>query len=586
MKRIVIIILTLFLTGSLFFLPSCSEEFLDTQPKGTAGGEVMATPEGVEALLIGAYDYVNGGDWRGGGITNWVWGSVASDDCHKGESQSHPVPLVNIEKYNVLPTNQDVETKWRSWYDAVARTNDVLSFLDKTQKTANKIAESRATEIEAESKFLRALYHFELTRVFENISYIMTKNEMDGKDPAQIPNDDPGWEEIESDLKFAIDYLPGAPPKGEVGRADRYAAMAVKARVHLFQNEFSQAKTLLDSIINSGQFELVDDYWDNYKISTENNKESIFEVQCNVGQGSRLTGLEIMGPGFHQRGINVTGWGFFQPSQNLFEAFQVTSEGLPVFDPEDRDPLVTDYGVETAEEFIPTDHLLDPRVDHTIARRGIPFLDWGIHRGKDWIRSQASEGPYMTKKYMHTAQNQEDGLTHPNGFKNAKNFRLYRYAHVLLWRAEVAVEEQELDYARQLVNMVRERAKGDYVMGKCETYTFDGREIVVNEDEPAANYLIETYPSGAEAFSSQENARKAVYLEHRLEFATEGLRFFQLRRWGIADEKLNYFLQNDWEYHPILEGASYDPEEDDYWPIPQSQIDIQEGVLTQDPAFE
>ena len=584
MNRIINFILTIILTGSFIFLPSCSEDFLDTQPRGSASGDVMRSEKGVESLLVGAYDYLNGGGWRGGGATHWAWGSVSSDDAYKGESRAHPVPLLQIEKYEVLPTNEDLETKWSSMYDGVSRTNDVLRFLQETQDTESKIPEDRATEIKAEARFLRAWYHFDLTRIFEKIPYIKTKEEMDGMNPEEVPNDSEGWDEIEADLQFAIDNLSEEPPKGEVARAYKYAAMAVKARVHLFQQEFDQARTLLDAIISSGEFILVDHYYDNYKATTENNKESIYEVQAHVGYGSGVGALEIMGPGFHQRGPASRGWGFFQPSHNLFNAFQVTPDGLPILDPEDREDLNNDYMVESSEEFIPTDHLLDPRVDWTIARRGIPFLDWGIHEGKRWIREQESEGPYMTKKYHHYQEN-EGSLTTPAGNKNARNFRAYRYAHVLLWRAEVAVEDGDLDYARELVNMVRERAQGDYVMGRSETHIFDGREVVVDQDEPAADYRIEPYPEGGEAFSNEENARKAVRLEHRLEFATEGLRFYQLRRWGIAEEKLNYFIPRAKRFHPIMEGAEYDPEANDYWPIPQSQIDLQD-VLEQDPAYE
>jgi len=587
MKKI--IILFIIVTGSLIYLSSCSEDFLNTQPKGVAGGDVMTTPEGVEALLIGAYDFLDGDRWRAGCASNWVFGSIASDDCHKGESRGHPEPLVQIERYEVLATNMDVEQRWAVGYDAVSRTNDVLNFLRETQAKENKIPDARATEIEAEAKFLRAWYHFDLTRIFDNIPYIKTQEEMDGKNPEEIPNDSPGWDDIEADLQFAIDNLSTTPPLGEVGRAQKYAAMAVKAHVHLFQQEFDQAKTLLDAIINSGEFELVDDYTDNFRVATENNKESIFEVQCNVGYGTGVNSLVVAGPTAHQRGPISRGWGFFQPSQSLFNAFQVDANGLPILNDADREDLVNDYGIESANEFIPTDHLLDPRVDWTIARRGIPFLDFGIvHEGKAWIREQESEGPFMTKKFHHFQEEDDAGYVNPTGIAtNAKNYRPYRYARILLWRAEIAVEDGDLDYARQLVNMVRERASDDFVMGLCTTYQFDGRDVEVDWNQPAANYLLGTYPAGHAAFSSQAEARKAVRLEHRLEFATEGMRFYQLRRWGTANEKLNYFLQHPEELriHSVLSGASYDPVNDDYMPIPQSQLDLQD-VLTQDPGYE
>ncbi|MCK7532449.1 MAG: RagB/SusD family nutrient uptake outer membrane protein [Marinilabiliales bacterium] len=183
--------------------------------------------------------------------------------------------------------------------------------------------------------------------------------------------------------------------------------------------------------------------------------------------------------------------------------------------------------------FIPTSHLLDPRVDWTIARRGIDFLGWGIHPGNSWIREQNYGGPYMTKKFMHFKSEQSLN-SYMSGFDNGKNYRIYRLANILLWRAEIAVEENDYELARTLVNRVRTRAKNSKpVMGLCTSYSNLESNPVVDYTKPAANYKIEPYPPGHPAFSSQAEARKAVRMEMRLEFATEGNRFFDLRRWRL-----------------------------------------------------
>ncbi|MDZ7719478.1 MAG: RagB/SusD family nutrient uptake outer membrane protein [Balneolaceae bacterium] len=197
------------------------------------------------------------------------------------------------------------------------------------------------------------------------------------------------------------------------------------------------------------------------------------------------------------------------------------------------------------------------------------------------MRAQSNGGPYMTKKFFYLAE--FSGNSAGGGFDSPRNFRAIRYAHVLLWRAEIHVEDGELEEARQLVNQIRTRAKNsNYVMGRVTDYTLDSQpaEEDIDWNQPAANYHIEPYP----AFTSQEEARKAVRLEHRLEFATEGQRFFQLRRWGIADEVLNNYIAEDSEFRTFMQGASYDSDRDDYWPLPQSQLDIQDA-LTQDPAY-
>lgn len=317
----------------------------------------------------------------------------------------------------------------------------------------------------------------------------------------------------------------------------------------------------------------------------ENNKESIFEVQASTTSGSHSS-LLISGCVFHQKGpASCGGWGFFQPSQCLFEAFQVTPDGLPVLDIDKREPLVNDMGIPSSKLFILTDHLLDPRVDWTIARRGIDFLGWGIHPGNDWIREQDCGGPYMTKKYMHKKSEQSLNYYGP-GFYNGKNYRMYRLANILLWRAEVAVEEGDLDYARILVNKIRDRAKNSTpVMGLCTSYSDPYNNPVVDWTKPAANYKVEPYTSGHPAFASQEEARKAVRMEIRLEFATEGHRFFDLRRWGIADEVLNDFIKRDSKFRWFMDWAHYDPVADDYCRIPAAQTELEKGVLTQDSAY-
>lgn len=592
MKRIINSIIIITFAGLFVFLYSCKEEFLDKQPTGTAAGQVMESPEGVEGLLIGAYDMLTGDNIFGPALgTDWTYGGGASDNMYKGTSLGDQTPFNDVERYETRPDNVYMSQRWRDCYNGVSRTNDVLNFLRRTQEGENPVAEDRATEIEAEAKFLRAWYHFKATRIWENIPYVKTSEEMDGMEPEEVPNDSPGWDDIEADLQFAIDNLGPDRPEGDPGRPHEYAAMAVKAYAHLYQNELDQAKTLLDEIISSNEFSLVDNYYDNYHSETENNAESIFEIQISGTAddqqwwGVNANTLDLTGAVFHQAGPAGVGWGFYQPSQNLFEAFQTTSEGLPVLDKEDRDELASDMGVGSDESFEPTDHPLDPRVDWTIARRGVDFVGWGIHQGRSWIRAQSNGGPYMTKKFMH----EPDEETAGGGFKNVRNFRAYRYSHVLLWRAEIAVEDNELDYARELVNDIRSRAANSeyWVKGNVMVDTLDDQptEEEVNWDEPAANYVIEPYPEDSPVFQDQEEARKAVRLEQRLEFATEGMRYFDLRRWGIAGDVLNDYIEEDSEFRGFMQGASYNAQNDDYWPLPQAQLDIQDA-LEQDEAYK
>ncbi len=582
MKNIFKTILTILFTGSLLFQYSCSEEYLTQEPPGVAAGSALESDAGVEALLIGAYSTLQGFGRFGGAMgTDWTYGSGASDECYKGTSSGDQTNFNAVERYECLPSNPYMRERWRDCYNGVSRANQVMEFLKTAQQGSAPLTDARAKEVEGEAKFLRAWFHFKANRIFEKIPYIKTIDELGGTLPEDVPNNSSGWDEIEADLQFAIDNLPESYTK-QPGRATKYAAMAVKAHAHLYQNEYAQAKALLDVIIASGKYSLVSNYYDNYDETKENNKESIFEIQAQT-TGTNHSAMVLAGPTMHQAGPAGIGWGFYQPSQTLFEAFQVNEAGLPVLDIANRDALVSDMGVETSAEFHPTTHLLDPRVDWTISRRGIDYLGWGICQGKSWIREQPNGGPYMTKKFMHLAANKGSQM-YGSGFDNNRNFRAYRYGHVLLWRAECAIEDGDYELARQLINQIRNRAKGsDVVMGLCTTYVLSGA-ITVDWTKPAANYKVEPYPADSPVFASKEEARKAVRMELMLEFATEGQRFFDLRRWGIANEVLNDYIARDSKFRNFMKGAVYNPTEDDFWPIPQDQVDLQSSI-NQDPAY-
>ena len=565
---------------------SCTENFLTKEPPGIAAGSVISSPAGVEAVLIGTYSAMKGRGMFGGAMgTDWTYGSVTSDDCYKGTSAGDATTFSSFERYEIGVTDPYIRERWRDCYEGVTHANYTLELLASNQTGDRPIPEPRASQIEAEAKFLRAWFHFQANKVFEKIPYIKTKAELAPILPEDVPNIDPAWTQIEEDLQFAIDNLPETRTLGEVGRTYKYAAEAVKAQAHMYQKEFGKAKVLLDDIINNGGFSLVDNFYDNYDMIHENNRESIFEIQAST-TSTTYSSIAPSGLAFHQKGpASCGGWGFFQPSQCLFEVFQVTPDGLPVLDIEDRESLVNDMGIGSSTTFVPTDHLLDLRVDWTIARRGVDFLEWGIHPGNDWIREQNNGGPYMTKKYMHKKSEQTLN-SYGTGFRNGKNYRMYRLANIILWRAEVAVEDGDLELARNLVNQIRNRAKNSNpVMGLCTSYENLGKNPVVDWTLPAASYKVEPYPSGHSAFSSKTEARKAVRMETRLEFATEGHRFFDLRRWGIDNEVINDYIQRDSEFRFFMRGAVYNHIKDDFWPLPKDQVLLQKGILTQDSSY-
>lgn len=572
-KGIIILAISL----ALFIAFPCCEDFLTKEPQGVAFQDSFLNETGIDVLLIAAYRGLNGlpsgGYAFGAGATNWLFGSVASDDAHPG-AYANNAYVDQIGQYNLMTNSRYINNRWQYHYESIERANDVLRAIERTEG----VSEGKLTNLKAQAMFLRAYYHFELVRVFKKIPYITE----DLEDPTKVSNDIDVYPNIVSDLQYAVANLP--PKQAEAGRCTKYAAMAVLARVYLFMHDYAAAKTQLDGIISSEEFQLMDSFHDNFRIATENNKESIFEIQAaaNDGTGGTTSLIEMRGCATVAPEV-VSGWGYFQPTQNLVNAFRVDANGLPMFDTFNDNNLAHDQGLLSSDTFIPTDELLDPRLDWTVGRRGIPYLDWGIYRGYDWVRVQSNGGPYMTKKFFFYKSEKSSALdlNYPEG-ANANNFRYYRYAHILLWRAEVAVEENDLEYALQLVNMIRNRAKNSpVVMGKCNTYELKKPQEEIAEftdfSQPAANYKVEPYSS----FPDQNYARNAVRWELRLEFATEGHRFFDLVRWGIAAETLNEFIKKDEQIFNYMKGRAFIAGKHEYCPIPENQLALQPGVLTQ-----
>jgi len=559
---------------------SCGDEFLEKPPLGVVGEEQLTNQKGVEALLIGAYSLLDGigtagnGNWQAA-ASNFVYGSIASDDAYKGTDAGDQPPQTDIERYVHTPASDYFNNKWRTLYDGISRANDVIIFTGKTEN----IPQDRLTEIIAESRFLRGHYHFDAAQMFRNIPYVDENVE----DFANMANSGTPWDQIEADFQFAIDNLPAM--KSEPGRADQWTAKAYKAKVHMFQQEYAEAKVLLDDVINNGPFELVDCYHTNFRIDGNNNTESIFEVQSSVNDGTNgqngnygdvLNYPYTGGPG--------ECCGFHQPSQNLANAHKTdASTGLPLLDDFNIEDITNDQGFESSDPFEEHQGTLDPRLDWSVGRRGVPYLDWGDHPGKSWIRDQSFGGPYSPKKNVFY-QSEQGSLSTASGWAqgpNANNIRLIRFAHIVLWRAEVAVEENDLETARELVNQIRRRARdGCYVLeGGAQD---DGSHIGPNGEQPAANYLVEEY---TEPWADQATARKAVRFETRLEFAMEGNRFFDLVRWGIADQTLNEYLEEERTKRSYLIGAQFQAGKNEIYPIPLNQLDIMPN-LVQNPGYQ
>ncbi len=394
MKKITAIIASaLFLSTSI----SCSDEFLEVQPLGVLSEATLANKTGVNLILTGAYSLLDGvqtnvgspfPDWTGS-ADNWVYGSVASDDAYKGTNAGDQPEITTIETFVHTPDLTHFRGKWRAVYDGVARSNDVIQL---TAKAEDMTAAEKLLVV-AQSRFLRGHYHFEARKMFGKVPYIDDAI----YDPAnpnstKVNNDTEIWPKIEEDLDFGYKNLPsrwsGAP-----GRATKWAAGAMLAKVYMFQGKYSQAKPILEDIIANGGFSLVAKYHDNYRAVTNNNSESIFEIQFSVNDGAAISNNGNRGHTLNYPyggGALTTCCGFFQPTQNLVNAFKTDANGLPLLDDWNTGDVPGDNSVGYAGS-------LDARLDWSVGRDGVPYLDWGIPNSQ-YIRDRAYAGPFSPKK--------------------------------------------------------------------------------------------------------------------------------------------------------------------------------------------
>lgn len=234
--------------------------------------------------------------------------------------------------------------------------------------------------------------------------------------------------------------------------------------------------------------------------------------------------------------------------------------------------MKTDQGVASSTAYTPDAGPVDPRLDWSVGRRGIPYLDWQVHPGLDWIRDQGFAGPYSPIKFVfYKSQDKTltDGSSWTDGY-SAINYNIIRFADVLLMAAECEVEVGSLATALNYVNMVRNRAK-------TSTY------VKTASGANAANYQISPYTS----FADKATARTAIQFERKLELSGEGHRFYDLVRWGIAAPALNAFLAYEAPKLNVgYSGAKFTAGRDEYMPIPQTQIDSQgKSVLAQNPGY-
>jgi hypothetical protein len=580
MKIIKIKIIPAVMVASIILVSmySCNKDFLNKAALGTLDPGNLANRNGVEGLLIGAYSVLDGyGSANSGWETaasNWVYGSVASDDSYKGSDPGDQPDIVPIETYTETSSDYYFNSKWSTLFDGIQRSNDVL----RTMRLATDITP-------ADTAFLRAHYHFEGKKMWNHFPYVDESVAYTAGN-FNVSNTTDIYPDIEADLKYAIANLPPTWDAA-VGRVNVWAAKAYLAKVYMFEHKFQKAKELLVDVIGNGKtskglkYALNAHFEDNFNPATQNNSEGVFEVQNSVNDNSN-GGNGNWGDVLNfPYGAPGGCCGFNQPSLSLVNSYRVDANGLPFLDTWNSVDVKNDQGLRSTDPFTPETAQLDARLDWTVGRRGVPYLDWGIAPGNDWIRDQNNGGPYSPIKNLYYKS--QAGTFTDNNFwtpgVTANDYMIIRYADVLLWAAECEVEIGSLGQAMIYVNLVRDRAANPSGWVKKA----DGTN--------AANYKVGLYTS----FPNQDYARKAVRFERKIELAMEGHRFFDLQRYsidpsanyannGYMADVLNAYIAKE-KARTYLQGKTFTKDRNEYFPIPQSQIDFEHGALTQNPGY-
>lgn len=461
----------------LTFTLSC-EDIVDIDPEYTLSADTFFNNEAeYEQALIGAYDLL-----QTSYLTLWL-GEIASDNAIAGgESVNDTRGLHEIDEMTHNALNAELRSLMSYCYAGIARTNYLF-------ENRNKLEFDRKEELYAEASFLRAYYYFELVKVFGGMP-IVPERALGIEEAQSIgrSSTEEVYAQIESDLINASEGLPLTA--WQKGRPTKGAALSLLGRAYLYQDKFDEAATVLDEVISSGMYTLInvstsEEFSGLFSVAQEDNSESVFEIQYSGAEGGGygcFVCLEgNLAPGFHgirqyDGAVYGDGNSYNLPTQNLYDAFDASDIR--------RDGSVLD-------------------IDAFVAVQGGSYAEGGGgHTG------------YYNNKYIKRQGETglpDDDLTSP------VNHRVIRYPDVLLMAAEA-----------------------------------HNRKAAAN-DATALDYLnqVRTRVGMPELSLSGSDLTNAIWDERRFELSGEGFRFFDLVRTGQAAAAVTGFETGKHELFPI-----------------------------------
>jgi starch-binding outer membrane protein, SusD/RagB family len=460
---------------------------------------------------------------------------------------------------NSTPETPLYSSAWNRYYSAIQRSNFIL---DNMERAREIIDASTCDLVEAQAKFLRAWNYMYLTEFYGDVPLITTSLSLEEAQTPRAPKSQVA-DLMLQDLDFAAAILPVSYPSADKGRATKGATLALKARIALYNSRFSEAAEAAQQVMELG-YKLHDNYGDLFQLAGNLSEETIFQVSYHLDV-RKNTNSVIMNA---RKG---SGWSVSVPTQYLVDSYLCTDgesiDKSPLYDPENpfenRDPRLKQSIIVPQTWF--AGYLFETHPDSITT----------IYNGVS-VNNLEVTNPFATfTGYLWRKNNDETQFVAPyNG--SAMPYKLIRYAEVLLTYAEAKIELNQIDQsALDAINLVRQRAQMPDV----------------------------------EAGLSQDEMRKIIRNERKVELAGEGWRTFDIRRWKIAEHVLNGNLvgrkiKEYWsnpgiptinEYgHPVyadqdqvfkvIQVRKFNPARDYLWPIPQKEMDINKE-LVQNPGY-
>jgi len=568
MKKLLYIVCSICLAGGF----SSCESFLDKHvPQGTLSDEQVKTPANAEAMVVSAYAIFTTAEDINSSFSMWNF-EVRSDDAYKGGSgpgDGDVFHQLEIQQ-GVLTTNWNINDMWVRLYNSLSRVNSAIALLNVSDFDMKQ-------QRLAEMKFLRAYGHFLLKRLYKHIPFVINENltydEYNNLSNREFSNDE-GWQLIINDLEEAFKVLP--EKQADKGRPTKAAAAAFLAKVYLYKAYHQDDEnTNQVTSINQAELQKVIEYtnptlYANYGLEAdihnnfrpeeqfENGIESIWAIQYSRNDGSTYGNLNwsygLIPPNIP--GATDGGTDFFKPSQNLVNAYRTGADGLPLLDTFNQKDY--DMNVDNA----------DPRLFLTVGMPGLPYMfnkNYMMDKTSVWSRSGGVYGYYVSLKQNVDPALIGEYLIKGSYWASSMNRIVFRYADVLLMRAEAYAQLGNSEQAIALVNQIRQRAASSTQMIGSYQNT----------------YGVKMYVTPYKGSYSKDETVKIVKMERRLELAMESERFFDLVRWGDAATVLNKYYAEEIDNCALYSDAHFTANKGEYLPIPFVQMSAARGNYVQ-----